>query len=107
MNARARLLRTLEARNLTHDPELVAELATLCAAPWHNEPVLWARLQRGAAVLDRRGDIAAPDHLWARWEALLVAWQCCQQEIDDTLTKGRRRRTRAMKQWLTDRVNEQ
>ena len=83
-------------RGLTIPTDLDDELRQACLAPRTNERALMARLQHGCQVMERYegARTAIPDHLWARWEAILVAWLCCRDELEGG--KGRtvhRRRT--------------
>lgn len=81
MPARKRFIAEIEARNLDLPSELYHELRALCSGPLTGATLLWPRLLRGAEVIDRRGGKAAPDAIWLRWEAIFVAWHCCEQEL--------------------------
>lgn len=92
--ARAIFDADLAARDLDLPADLVPELRQLLATPRVSQIALWARLVRGAAVLDAYGASDAPQRLWDRWEAIFVAWWATQQEIHAGLQSARKRSTR-------------
>lgn len=69
-------------RRLIIPADLDDELRQACLAPRSNERALMARLQHGCQVMERYEGARRPipDHLWFRWEAILVAWLCCRDE---------------------------
>ena len=91
MKASTCLERELASRGLALPARLVAELRAACRAPFTGQLTLWDRLQRGCAVLDAAGD---DDALWDRWEAILAAWVCTQQEVGMFAPKPRPRAPR-------------
>lgn len=94
----------LERRGLTIPARLHAELRAATRAPFVSAPVLEQRLLQGDAVLRAHGDQDAPDELWDRWEAIFVAWCCCEQEIEELKRKGERRQRATNKPQPVNRV---
>lgn len=82
MNAAACFAERITAQGIEIPPRLEKELHLKCMLPFLSIFDLWDRLMKGCVVLDRHGDIDAPDHLWQRWEAIFIAWHCCQESFD-------------------------
>ena len=90
----------LARRRLAIPADLDNELRQACLAPRSNERALMARLQRGCQVMERYEDrrTPIPDHLWHRWEAILIAWLCCRDELEGSTRRqfhSRRRMERS------------
>lgn len=97
MTAAARFLDEIEARTLDVPEDLIDELRQWCLAPPVFLTRLHDRLLDGADIIDARGGNDAPQHLWDRWEAILVAYVCCRIAIEEDRRKGaRRRRNRSL-----------
>ena len=81
-------------RGLVIPAELHDELRQACLAPRTNERWLMARLQHGCRVMLRYEDAGevVPDALWERFEAILVAWLCCKDEMDGGYQTGDNRK---------------
>ena len=82
----------IERRDLDPDRRLYRDMIHACGLPFLRTRMLQERLIHGAAVLDRNGDMDAPQALWDRWETIFAAYDCClqamtaQERMDDRPT---------------------
>ena len=76
------LAKELAWRRLAISADFRAELEAICAYPDTAIAVCMARLDKGEAIIARRGGNHAPDALWTRFEALLACWLCCDKAIE-------------------------
>lgn len=85
----------IAARQLVLPERLRGELETAVRAPFTARRRLLDRLIAGTEVIRAQGDLDAPAELWDRWEAIFVAWWCCEDEVAANVEKGARTQRRA------------
>lgn len=71
----------IETQSVDIPRALQQELHLKCLLPYLSIFELWDRLMAGCAVLDKHGEVNAPDRLWQRWEAIFIAWHCCWEAM--------------------------